>query len=139
MPSLTRYHIKSGFVFLVVALLIRLFQAGNSMLGNNAYINALGPVYFHLFMVGWVSQLIFGIVFWMFPIYSQEKPHRSEWLGWFTFWSLNLGLVLRILAEPMLTLQPAAYWGWPLAISAIIQWLAGMGFVINVWSRVKAK
>ena len=139
MPLLTRWYIKSALFFLVAALAVRLLQTANTITTGNAYINALGPVYFHMFLVGWATQLIFGIVFWMFPKYSQENPRRSERLGWWVFLLLNVGLGLRVIAEPLNSIQPATGWGWLLVFSAVLQWLAGMGFVANTWGRVKAK
>jgi heme/copper-type cytochrome/quinol oxidase subunit 1 len=139
MPTLTRWFIKSAFIFFVAAMAVRVLQTAGVLANLPAYINALGPIYFHMFLVGWVTQLIFGVVFWMFPKYTQEQPRGSDWLGWFAFWLLNIGLGLRVVAEPMNTLNPDTGWGWFLAISALLQWLAGLGFVINTWSRVKAK
>jgi len=139
MPALTRWFIKSAFSFLVLALIIRLLQTGNSLVQGSPYISALGPVYFHVFMVGWVTQLVFGVVFWMFPKDSPKNPRGHERLGYSVFWLLNIGLALRILAEPMTALRPGTGWGWLLVASAVFQWMAGMGFVINTWSRVKPR
>lgn len=139
MPSLTRWFIKIAMIYLVAALLVGAALAARSMGSLPAVIAALGPVYFHLFMVGWVTQLIFGVIYWMFPKYSKEKPHGSEGLWQATFWLLNGGLLLRIGAEPLQTLQPQASWGWLLALSALLQWLAGLAFVVNTWSRVKER
>jgi len=139
MPPLTRWYIKSAFVFLVAALALRIIQSIDALARGFPFLSALGPVYFHLFLVGWVTQLIFGIVFWMFPKYSMERPRRSERLGWVTFWLLNLGLGLRVIAEPMNSIEPRTAWGFLLILSALLQWLAGMGFVTNTWVRVKAK
>ena len=71
----------------------------------------LVPVYFHLLMVGWVTQLIFGVAFWMFPRYSKEKPRGREGLAWAMYASLNAGLLLRGLAEPMHSGAPSAFLG----------------------------
>lgn len=139
MPPQTRWFIKSAFIFFVAAMAVRVIQSAGTLVNLSPFLNALGPVYFHMFLVGWVSQLIFGIVFWMFPKYSQEHPRASNRLEWFTFWLINVGLGLRVIAEPMNSLNPGTAWGWLLAISAILQWLAGMSFVANTWGRVKAK
>ena len=139
MPPITRWFVKSAFIYLVAAMAVRLLQSAGTFANLSPYLNALGPVYFHMFLVGWVTQLIFGVVFWMFPKYTQEDPRGSDRLGWSTFWLINIGLGLRVIAEPMNTLNPDTGWGWLLAISAILQWLAGLGFVINTWARVKAK
>lgn len=139
MPPLTRWFIKSSLVFLVAALLVGLAIAARPVLPMPAVTGALGPVYFHLFLVGWITQLIFGVVFWMFPKYSMEKPRGNEALGWAVFVLINLGLALRAVFEPLNTLNPAAGYGWAVALSAVLQWLAGIGFVLNTWGRVKEK
>ena len=139
MPLLTRWFIRSAFFYLVIALILRLTQSIASLGQGSTVINALGPVYFHLFMVGWATLLIFGIVYWMFPKYSNQHPRRSESLGWATYWLLNAGLILRMIAEPLNSLQPGNFWGWLLVISALAQWLGGMAFVVNSWTRVKTR
>lgn len=139
MPTLTRWFLKSSLLFLVIGMLMGILLAFRSPLNLPNNFSAFSPVFFHLFMVGWVTQLIFGVVFWMFPKYSREKPRGSEALGWSVFWLLNIGLVLRVIAEPAQSMNPTPAWGWLLAVSALLQWLAGMVFVINTWGRVKER
>jgi hypothetical protein len=139
MPTITRWYIKSALVFFIAAFLVRFAQAANGLWSFSGWMNVLGPVYFHLFLVGWVTQLIFGVVFWMFPKFSLDKPRGNEALAWATFGLLNLGLVLRAAGEPLQALRPSATSGWLLALSALLQWLAGLGFVANTWKRVKEK
>jgi len=95
--------------------------------------------YFHLFVVGWITDLIFGVVFWMFPKHSKDRPCGSESLGWLAYASLNAGLLLRVVAEPLNAQQPAMVWGWLLAAAAALQWLAGMAFVAKTWGWVKER
>ncbi|HLE29767.1 MAG TPA: cbb3-type cytochrome c oxidase subunit I [Anaerolineales bacterium] len=140
MPTLTRWYIKTALAYFVVALLAGLALAVRSVAALPPLFNTLAPVYFHLLMVGWVTQLIFGVVYWMFPKYSADKPRGSENLSWATYWLLNVGLILRAIGEPLVGLQPeAGTAGWVLAVSAASQWLAGLGFVANTWGRVKEK
>jgi hypothetical protein len=139
MPALTRWFVKSGLAYFVGALLLGVAVALPAVLPVPPAVAALGPVYVHFFMVGWVAQLIFGVVYWMFPRHSKETPRGSETLGWATFGLLNMGLLVRAVAEPLHALQPAQGWGWLLALSAVMQWLAGLAFVLNTWGRVKEK
>lgn len=125
-------------IYLFAALLAGLLLALRGLSVLPPVINGLTPVYFHLLMLGWVAQLIFGIVYWMFPKYSREQPRGNETLAWAVYLLLNLGLVLRVVAEP-LNAQYGGAWGWLLVVSAILQWLAGMGFVANTWQRVKER
>jgi cbb3-type cytochrome oxidase subunit 1 len=139
MPPLTRWFIKIALLYLIAALLLGIALIARPIWTLPPFIAALGPVYFHLFMVGWVTQVIFGVVYWMFPKYSKEKPHGSEGLWQATFWLLNLGLLLRLVSEPIQVLSPATFWGWSLALSAVLQWLAGVIFAVNTWGRVKER
>jgi len=139
MPLITRFLIKTALLCFVAALLCALLIALRPLINMPPVVSGLTPVYFHLFMVGWVTQLIMGVVFWMFPKQSKEEPRGSERLAWITYLLLNSGLLLRIVAEPVQVVQPWAIWGWLLAISALLQWLAGVAFVANSWSRVKVR
>jgi hypothetical protein len=90
-------------------------------------------------MVGWVTQLIFGVAYWMFPKASRVAPRGSDGLAWITFAQLNAGLVMRAIAEPELLKGPAAGWGALLAISALLQWGAGMTFIVNIWPQIRGR
>jgi len=139
MPPLTRWFVKSSLIYLIAALIVGAVMALQGVLPLPAGLAALGPAYVHLFMVGWVSQLIFGVVYWMFPKYSRAKPRGSEGLGWATYGLLNAGLILRVVGEPLIALRPEAGLGWLLALAALCQWLGGLAFVLNTWGRVKEK
>ena len=139
MPALTRWYIKSAMLYLVAALLLGVLLALNSLMRLPGFISFMGPGYFHLFMVGWVTQMIFGVIYWMFPIITRDRPRGSERLGWATFGLLNAGLLLRVAAEPLVALRPSTAWGWLLVLSALLQWLASLFFVFNSWGRVKEK
>ena len=139
MPAVTRWSIKAGLVYFVVALLLGVILAAPAVVPVPPAIAVWGPVYFHLFMVGWVTQLIFGVVYRMFPRYSKDKPRGREGLAVATFVLLNSGLGLRAVGEPIHSLWPAPAWGRVVALSAMLQWVAGMLFVINTWARVKER
>lgn len=137
MPPLTRRFIKTALVYLAAALVVALLLAGQGVFNLPPVVASLTPVYFHLFMVGWVTQLIIGIVYWMFPKYSQAQPRRSEGIAESVYWLLNAGLLLRVVGEPALLAEETR--GWLLALSALLQWSAGVLFVYNTWPRVKER
>lgn len=132
MPLLTRTFIKTAMLCLALALVLGIALA----LGVT---NGLFPVYIHLLVFGWLTQLIFGVVFWMFPKFSAEKPRGSETLGWWTYVLLNLGLLLRAITEPIHANQPNVLSGWMLVLSAVLQFQAGLLFVVNSWGRVRER
>lgn len=139
MPIITRFFIRTGMVCFALAMLCLLLLAARPLISLPDVFGALTPVYFHLFMVGWVTQLIFGVAYWMFPIFTKAKPRGSTELAWFTYAALNLGLLLRVMGEPMITTSAAPLWRWMLMLSALLQWVAGISFVINTWPRVKER
>jgi heme/copper-type cytochrome/quinol oxidase subunit 1 len=116
MPPLTRWSVKAALVYLVLALLTGIFLA----LPGGSSISGLFPVYFHALAFGWLTQLIFGIAFWMFPKYSTARPRGHEWLGWAAFILLNTGLILRIVFEPLHGMAPSALRSWMLVLAAVL-------------------
>ena len=132
MPLLTRTFIKTALVYLALALLLGILLTLHVS-------NGFFPVYIHLLVFGWLTQLIFGVVYWMFPKYSSQLPRGREALSWVTYGALNIGLILRAIAEPLQASQANNLFGALLVLSAILQWLAGVAFIANTWQRVKEK
>jgi hypothetical protein len=78
MPVLIRWYLKAALIYLVAALGVGIVLAGQSVFNLPGFVRSLMPVYLHLFMVGWISQLIFGVVLWMFPKYSPTTAARQR-------------------------------------------------------------
>jgi hypothetical protein len=140
MPLITRWMLKTSLVYFMLALAVGLLQSTRTvwmdidLLGS---LRQLEPVRIHLFVVGWITLLIFGVAHWMFPKYSQERPRGYASLAWASYTLLNIGLILRVIGET--AAQPGTIYGWMLVASALFQWLAGLAFVLNTWPRLKVK
>ncbi len=136
MPRLVRWYVKTAFLWLALALLLKaiaMFPAGASL-------PAITPVSWHALFVGWLTQLIFGIAHWMLPTKpgaTKDRLRGSEGLMWAVFITLNIGLLLRVIAEPMQIVQPGSLWATLLIVSAWLQWLAAVEFVVNSWARAR--
>ena len=139
MPLLTRVYVKTSLAYFLLALLAGLLIALQSAGLARWTLAGIFPVYLHLFVLGWITQLIFGVVYWMFPKFSRDLPRGRVVLAWFAYAALNLGLVLRTVAEPLNAISPSPAPGWALAASALLLWLAGAAFTANTWKRVKEK
>ncbi len=137
MPRLTRWYIKSAFVYLAASLLLGMVLALPTTVPLPLFVRFMNPIFFHLFLVGWVTQMIFGVIYWMFPIITRARPRGNERVGWLTYILLNVGLLLRVIGEPVTSIRPEAWFGWLLAASALLQWLAAVVFVILSWPRIK--
>lgn len=139
MPALTRWYLKSALAYLATALLLALLLALPHTLPLPPFIRIMTPAYFHLFLVGWVTQMIFGVIYWMFPIITRARPRGNQAVGWASYGLLNSGLLLRVAGEPLVSLYPESWVGWLLALSALLQWLAALLFVLLAWPRIKEK
>ncbi len=139
MPLLSRLFIRMSFIFLAAGLAIGILLAGQSLWPLPGFISAMNPAYIHLLTVGWLTELIFGVAYWMFPKYTQEQVRGNEFLNWAAFFLLNIGLVLRVFAEPALSQDQTTFLASLLVLSAILQWLGGIFFLVNWWKRVKVK
>ncbi len=125
MPPLSRWYIKGALLYLVAALLVG--------------VAATGPAYVHMLVVGWITQMIFGVAYWMFPKFSPETPRGNNAVAIATFVLLNVGLLLRVVVEPARAWRPDLMPGWLLVVAAVAQWLAGLGFAASTWPRIKEK
>ena len=138
MPRLVRWYVKVAFVWLVLALLLKAV----ALIPAGASLPAITPVSWHLLFVGWLTQLIFGIAHWMLPTIpgaSRDRLRGDERLMWGVYVLLNIGLLLRVLSEPLVIAQSEAIiWRWLLISSAWLQWLAAVLFVLNSWRRARA-
>lgn len=120
---------------------------GSLLLAGNAVelpplIAGLFPVYIHLFIVGWITQIIFGVAWWMFPVINFQKgliQRGDSKLAWLLYILLNTGIVLRTVSEPSVSLNPQEIWVFLLVASSIIQVIAGIIFAVILWPRIKPK
>lgn len=139
MPTLSRWFIKIGLIYFVIGLALGALLLAQPVLGWSAQIQALRPVYLHILFIGWVTQIIMGVGYWMFPKQSRDNPRGSERLGWAVLILLNAGMVLRVIGEPAMVLAPELDLGWTLAVASLLLLLAGWGFILNTWGRIKER
>jgi hypothetical protein len=137
MPLLSRLFIKVAFLYLVAGLVLGVIIAAARYGGGPWWALALGPVWIHILVVGWLTQLIFGVAFWLFPRYSRERPFGAEGLAWAALVLLNAGLVARTIAEPAAGVQGGG--SIVLVGSALAQALGVLAYTIYIWPRVRGK
>lgn len=134
MPLISRTFIKAGMVFFALSLI-----TGLLMEIDIGALPALVPLFWHMLMVGWITQIIFGVSIWMFPGRNRDEGFKAQKWGWLTFFFLNTGLLLRIISEPLSGSSSSEIWKPLLVLSAILQLLAGMTYVIEMWPRIMSK
>lgn len=134
MPLISRTFIKAGMVFFVLSLVAALI-----MEIDIAALPAIMPLFWHMLMVGWITQIIFGVSIWMFPGRNREEGFKAQKWGWLTFLFLNAGLVLRIISEPLVSTSASEIWKLLLVGSALLQFVAGVTYLIEMWPRIMSK
>lgn len=134
MPPLTRWYVKSSLLYLLTSLLIGVGAALPGSWVSAPVFARLRPVYYHLFLVGWVTLFIIGVANWLFPRASREHFNHHPVPAWTAFGLLNLGLILRIFLEPLT--GPAAWIDWGLALSAVLQWVGGLLAILQLGRRI---
>jgi hypothetical protein len=140
MPVLTRYAIRAAMLYLIAGMIGGALYWLNILQPLWPPLGALNPVYIHLLVVGWLTQLIYGVIYWMFPIISRGENMRGDpRLAWAALVALNVGLLLRVFFEPWRVLSPNAVNGAGLTLSAIVQVAAALLVVMVCWPRVREK
>ncbi len=139
MPYVSRLFIKAGITYLVLT-----FIAGATLLSFEAagrpapYVIAVE--HGHAGFVGWLVNMVIGVAYWLLPAnrarFPQTQGRYPELLARFSFYSLNIGLALRLLGEPWFTLQPSAAGSTLLYIAAFLQLLGIGAFAWIAWQRV---
>jgi uncharacterized membrane protein len=102
------------------------------------FLQNIFPVYIHLFIMGWINQLIFGVAWWLFPLLPDRKK-GNEKLAYTLYFLLNLGLILRAIFEPLNSIESNNINNSFLLLSALIQVSAIFIFVSLLWNRVRGK
>lgn len=136
MPTVTRWFIKAGLIYFLMGVALA-FAAELPFINSGAL---LLPVYWHMLVMGWLTQIIIGVSIWMFPRKWRDKNKRESVLTWLTFWLLNSGLILRFLTEPFL---PIFYDTFSIQLiiitSAILQISAICTYIAEIWPRVQSR
>ena len=140
MPRLARIFVKASFVYFVAALLLAALMAFDGMAAGR-WLRSTYLSQVHLLVVGWISQLIAGIAYWMFPRFLKEQnrpPWGSDRLAWMVIVCLNVGLVLRFVLEPFALMTGEPWLKALVALSGVLQVAGVAGFGVLIWGRVRA-
>ena len=130
MPRLSRWLARTALLYLLAALLLGVAIPFASW--QSPYLAAAWPVYIHLLVLGWATQLIAAVAYWMFPR-SDPKSPGSDAPGWAMYGLLNAGLLLRAFAEPVAGRQGL------LPLAALLQLAAVVVFAATLWPRIRGR
>jgi len=136
MPKVTRWFIKAGIIYFAAGVFLAFITEIPPINGGSLLL----PVYWHMLVMGWITQIIMGVSIWMFPRKHRDKERREFILTWSAFWLLNSGLVLRFLSEPFLPLFTQNLTiSIIVVISAVLQVLAIILYILEIWPRLQSR
>ena len=136
MPKATRWMIKAALVYLAAGVIL----AGmNDILAGSAGLSLLA-VYWHMIVMGWITQVIMGVSIWMFPGRRRGGRKEESLLPWVVFGLLNTGLIARFAFEPFVTEPGGSPWvETGLIASALLLKSAIAVYLAEMWPRVQFK
>jgi hypothetical protein len=139
-PYVSRLFIKTGIAYLIVT-----FIAGAVLLWLEAIDHPAPFVaeieHGHAGFVGWLVNTVIGVAYWLLPVNRGRFPATQgrypEALARASFYALNIGLLLRLLGEPLLVMHRREI-AVALEASAVLQvgGVAAFGWI--AWQRVMA-
>lgn len=139
MDRLTTVMVRAALLWLLLGIVL-----GGAMLTDRLlpgdWVAWFAPTHGHILFVGWFLQFAIGIAYWLLPR-KRSNPARPlgyrENVAFAATAALNLGLLLRVIAEP---LEHAGHANdvtlTMLTISAILQIAAIATFVVELWPRL---
>ena len=138
MDRLTRLMGKLSLVYLAFGFVLgAVLLAGEG--AGAGWGAAWGNVHAHVLFVGWFVQFAVGIAYWLLPRRktAAQPLGYDERLALLACGLINVGLLLRVVIEPMFSLQviqgPVVTLG--LALSGILQAGAGLIWAFQLWGR----
>lgn len=148
MPSTARVCVRASILHLCVGAVIGALLLINRWTPLGPVVTALRSSHVAILVVGWLTQLIFGVAWWLFPalplglhpdgsrwLRHGQTQRGSETLFWVTFACLNSGVLL------LAALGPLHLWLKQGILDVLAQALllaAAIIFVSNgLWLRVR--
>ncbi len=150
MPTTARTFVKASIIYLGLGTVMGTLLLINRWISLGPAIASLRVGHIQFLIVGWLTQLIMGVAWWLFPPLAvglrvgQRRPVRrgqaqrgSEPLFWMTFLSLNAGILFEAVFTPLYSWTKVGFLGFLSAISGLFLLAAAIAFVINLWGRVR--
>ena len=124
MPRVSRWLIRTAWVhFLLASTWGALLLTYKAWPGLGGWVWYTRPWHIEAMLVGWVAQLILGVLFWWLPKLPGGVSRGPEAPVWLAYGLLNAGVVL--------------VWTGQHAPGRALEAAAGLAFLVNAWPRVR--
>lgn len=138
MDRFTIFAVKTSLIWMLIGFVIGGLMLVDHMVPGN-WRAWLLPTHGHMLFVGWFVQFVIGIAFWLLP--RKRRPELplgyGEHKAFIALAMLNIGLGMRVIAEPLWRDRQEGIWiDSLLAGSSILQVGAIFIFVTQMWPRI---
>jgi hypothetical protein len=150
MPRTSRVSVKASIIYLALGATLGAILLINRWIPLGSGVHALRASHVQFLVVGWLTQLIIGVGWWLFPPLpiglrgNTGRPLRwgqaqrgSEPLFWAALACLNLGVLLQALFEPIHIWTQIDLFNVLSGLSGLLLLIAAVLFVVNLWGRVR--
>ena len=150
MPLTSRITVKASIIYLALGAVLGAVLLINRWLRLDPAIEVLRASHVQFLVVGWLTQFIIGVAWWLFPplaiglrndaplpVRRGQNQRGSETLFWIGTACLNVGVLLRALFEPIHGWTELGALRTLADLSGIVLLAAAALFVINLWGRVR--
>ena len=150
MPLTSRVFVKASLVYLALGAALGALLLVNRWIPLGAAVASLRVVHVEFLVMGWVTQFIVGVAWWLFPplatspglavagpLRRGQAQRGSEPLFWATFAFLNAGVLLHAVVGPLYSQTENGVLGFLVSLSGLFFLVAALTFVLNMWRRVR--
>lgn len=150
MPLTSRASVKASFLYLALGAVVGAILLINRWVPLGPAVSALRATHVQFLILGWLTQLIVGVAWWLLPplpiglqkdaplpIRRGQAQRGSERLFWTALTSLNAGILLRALSEPLSSWTDIDAFSILTIVSGLFLLAAAVLFVTSLWSRVR--
>ena len=150
MPVTSRLFVKASIIYLCLGAILGALMFINRWIPLGAWVSYIRVSHVEMLIVGWLTQLILGVAWWLFPplkiglradaplpIRRGQTQRGSEPLFWVTFGLLNAGVLIQSVVQPLYTWSRVEVFHVLTGISGVLLLLAAIAFVVNMWGRVR--
>src|SRR5215212_6596039 len=137
MPRLSQLLIRTALIWLALGSTIGGLLLLNKGLPLLPWLWLLRFTHVHLLLVGWTVQFACGVAFWILPRLDAGGTRGDERLIWLCYGSLNAGVILAAINDPLRAVLAANDVLWPLPVLAGLLYLVAISaFVLHAAPRI---
>lgn len=137
MPTVSRWSIRAAALSFIAGMLLWSAAALLPALGHARISGAIGIPAFHLIVVGGLTQMVFGVAWWMFPVRNKNRGRGNPAFAWAAFVALNVGSWARLAGSIASSFGSAPLATGALLTAAITLPLAAILFGAMIFGRLR--